>query len=322
MGYANVILRRIKDMRQARRIAGPDGMPTHRSSVKTLPANDRGRDFVVGDIHGAFALLQETLELVDFDESNDRLISVGDLIDRGPYSLSVQEYLDKPYFHAIRGNHEDFFCEVDIPNLRGLARIDYNGLQWISQLTDHQITALQERLAQLPTAMELPSAIGSVGFVHADVPKHMTWQAFTAAITAGCESTITVALSGRKRIEDSDTSGVLGVDRVFVGHTVCWDGPERLGNVFAVDTGATYAEADPNDRQRRPRGFMTIADVTADCALLTQTYREPSLPHSTANQPPRKVHALRIAYDQVQEASDHLTWPEFIEDDSNQLTCQ
>lgn len=55
--------------------------------VLSLPENQNGRDFVVGDIHGHFAMLNELMEVVAFDRNVDRLFAVGDLIDRGPNSV-------------------------------------------------------------------------------------------------------------------------------------------------------------------------------------------------------------------------------------------
>ena len=65
-----------------------DGMPTPEVSagaaVARFEENATGRDFVVGDLHGMFSHLEALLNEVAFDESADRLFSVGDLIDRGP----------------------------------------------------------------------------------------------------------------------------------------------------------------------------------------------------------------------------------------------
>ena len=49
-----------------------------------LPENTQGRDFLIGDLHGYYQALMQALEEVAFDPDTDRLISVGDLIDRGP----------------------------------------------------------------------------------------------------------------------------------------------------------------------------------------------------------------------------------------------
>jgi serine/threonine protein phosphatase 1 len=89
--------------------------------------------------------------------------------------------------------------------------------------------------------------------------------------------TFQVALEGRKRLEKADMSGVRGVGRVFVGHTVQNDGPKQFGNVYAVDTGAVFnlikgqeqcgltmvnmafrTEALVNVASRGPQNVMTI----------------------------------------------------------------
>lgn len=74
--------------------------------VKRLPANVDGRDFIVGDLHGMMALLDALLRQVQFNPAVDRLLSVGDLVDRGRSSHRVVELMTKPWFHAVRGNHE------------------------------------------------------------------------------------------------------------------------------------------------------------------------------------------------------------------------
>ena len=56
------------------------------SRTRRFERNARGRDFVVGDVHGHFDTLERLLEAVDFDASADRLFSVGDLVNRGPAS--------------------------------------------------------------------------------------------------------------------------------------------------------------------------------------------------------------------------------------------
>ncbi len=72
----------------------------------TLPANSAGRDLIVGDLHGHRALFELELERIAFDPSRDRVLSVGDLIDRGPDSLETLALIDEPWFHAVLGNHE------------------------------------------------------------------------------------------------------------------------------------------------------------------------------------------------------------------------
>lgn len=96
--------------------------------VRALPANRQGRDFVVGDLHGCFSLLDRLLDHVRFDPACDRLFSVGDLVDRGPDSLRCIEYLDMPWFHAVKGNHETMLLEFFEPYLASGTMDDWNKL--------------------------------------------------------------------------------------------------------------------------------------------------------------------------------------------------
>ena len=65
------------------------------------------RTFVCGDVHGEYEKLKKALELVNFDFENDNLISLGDIVDRGPDSYACIELLLKiKNLIAIRGNHD------------------------------------------------------------------------------------------------------------------------------------------------------------------------------------------------------------------------
>jgi predicted phosphodiesterase len=64
------------------------------------------RTIVVGDIHGCYDELEDMLSEVRF-EASDRLISVGDLITKGPKSREVLErFMSDPQFSAVMGNHD------------------------------------------------------------------------------------------------------------------------------------------------------------------------------------------------------------------------
>lgn len=80
--------------------------------IKYFARNVQGRDFVVGDIHGAFDLVLRAMEQAKFDPAIDRLFSVGDLIDRGNGSHRCVKLLAQPYVHVVRGNHEDMLIDL------------------------------------------------------------------------------------------------------------------------------------------------------------------------------------------------------------------
>ena len=73
------------------------------------------RTLVTADIHGYARPFRELLERVEFS-MDDRLIILGDLIDRGPDSRGVLEYvydLDQKGYHitCLMGNHEQMLLD-------------------------------------------------------------------------------------------------------------------------------------------------------------------------------------------------------------------
>lgn len=64
--------------------------------------------FVIGDIHGNFKGLKQCLERSGFDYENDHLITLGDIVDRGPESYEcIEELLKIKNRIDIKGNHDD-----------------------------------------------------------------------------------------------------------------------------------------------------------------------------------------------------------------------
>ncbi len=65
--------------------------------------------FIVGDVHGCYLEFLELLKKVNYHKSSHRLILVGDIINRGPHSLKMLEWVKKKNVEIVRGNHEDAF---------------------------------------------------------------------------------------------------------------------------------------------------------------------------------------------------------------------
>lgn len=209
-------------------------------AVSRYTLNNEGRDFIVGDIHGMFSHLRHLLQEVHFKPGCDRLFSVGDLIDRGPESSEALDWLALSWFHACRGNHEQFAIDsVDPEQLDGWVR--YNGGEWWLDLNPADQERFREIFARLPMAMEIETNSGNVGIVHADVPVGFTWEQFTALLEAGNPDAEFYALWSRGRIQGvAGTVPIEGhVERVYCGHTPT-RGTVSLGNVYFIDTGAAY----------------------------------------------------------------------------------
>ena len=217
--------------------------------------NRRGRDFVVGDVHGMFPHLRTLLGEVDFDRDRDRLFSVGDLIDRGPESHRALEWIDQPWFHACRGNHEQMAIDSLDPAQRRLW-IGSNGGEWWLDLAPSQQARFRCAFARLPLALEIETRSGTVGVVHADVPIHLGWDEFMERLHEGDPDALFCALWSRERL------GGLGwevpvagsVDRIYCGHTPV-RAPLRSGNVYHIDTGAVYV------RRGFPEARLTLVEI-------------------------------------------------------------
>ncbi len=64
------------------------------------------RTIVVGDVHGCLEELDELLRMVELRAGFDRLVFVGDLLDRGPDSVGVVRRARELGARSVLGNHE------------------------------------------------------------------------------------------------------------------------------------------------------------------------------------------------------------------------
>ena len=63
--------------------------------------------FVVGDVHGCFAQFLRLLDKINFNESEDKIILTGDLVNRGTESLAMINYcMANPNIQTVLGNHD------------------------------------------------------------------------------------------------------------------------------------------------------------------------------------------------------------------------
>lgn len=64
------------------------------------------RQIIIGDVHGCLSELIELIEQLEVT-NKDRLVFLGDLIDRGPHSVETVRYVRELECEAIMGNHEE-----------------------------------------------------------------------------------------------------------------------------------------------------------------------------------------------------------------------
>lgn len=211
-----------------------------------------GRDLIVGDIHGHFTKLQAALDAIRFDPERDRLFSVGDLVDRGPESDVATDWLEKPWFRAVAGNHEDYAIRWPNGNMDPRMYTAHGGGWNVSNPPEEQ-RRLADAFAALPIGIELDTTAGKVGIVHADCPLN-DWDEFCRRLEDPAtpkrdrEALVDAAQWSRTRAEKLFDGDVRGVVALVVGH----DPKPRmttLGNVIYIDT---YAWRD---------GHFTILDA-------------------------------------------------------------
>lgn len=90
------------------------------------------RTIIIGDVHGCFQEMTDLMEKVGFDRHLDRLISLGDLMDRGEQSYEVFDFFRSLKREMgerciiIRGNHEQMMLDAAV-NPSALGRWNRNG---------------------------------------------------------------------------------------------------------------------------------------------------------------------------------------------------
>lgn len=69
------------------------------------------KTLIVGDTHGCFNEFQALLKKAKYQQQNTRLILLGDMINRGPDSLKMLEWVKTKGLESVRGNHEQAFID-------------------------------------------------------------------------------------------------------------------------------------------------------------------------------------------------------------------
>lgn len=111
------------------------------------------RTIFIGDIHGCLEEFNELLEKISYTPGEDRVILLGDLIDRGPDPVGVVQRARELNLECVMGNHEHKF--VKWFRSQG-TRVDvYDRRDFYSKFEDQDVTYIQD----MPLYIELPDVI-------------------------------------------------------------------------------------------------------------------------------------------------------------------
>lgn len=212
---------------------------------KTIEAKPNQRVFVVTDVHGHFNELNNGLQKLNYNDREDLLISLGDLIDRGPESMKTLNMFmcDKTGLkHSLIGNHEKFIVDKDFDNHL------YNGGGWLL----NELPELTDRVAlgrliesKFSYCMTLKTGHKTYGLVHAAVPLEFeSWNDFVEAIDHS-KTLQTESVWQREFVEYSGSKYynqqfVSSVDFTIHGHTPVMEKELIVANRIHIDLGLAY----------------------------------------------------------------------------------
>jgi serine/threonine protein phosphatase 1 len=205
------------------------------------------RRIIIGDVHGHYDTLISLLDAIA-PKSDDRIYFLGDLIDRGPQSAQVVDFVYKNKYPCLLGNHEQMLLDAV-----GNGQISSNLLQaWLysggyATLVSYNNNIPQEHIdwmKKLPIYLDL----GDIWLVHAGLHPQMPLD------TQSSEQFCWI------RDEFHSMSQPYFADKLIItGHTITFTFPGvQPGQLVAgagwldIDTGAYHQNS----------GWLTALDVT------------------------------------------------------------
>ena len=237
-----------------------------KNNILVLNIPDDKNLYFVGDIHGQYDLYKRTLNEYGISD-NDVVISVGDLIDRGPKTAATLfEFLFDENRYAIIGNHEAMCLYAPSDKEWRNIWMNNGGKEFLDEVGSTGVNFFRDYIAQLPLVIEVNHRGKKIGVVHAAVPlRHTNWTDFCTEVQTGSQqimddihwSTDTFRYCRSNNVPMAPR--IQDVDYVFSGHTAIND-PLVYGNRIWIDsmfnTGElTIAYLDGNNFRfkRRPR---------------------------------------------------------------------
>jgi serine/threonine protein phosphatase 1 len=221
--------------------------------------------YAIGDVHGRRDLLEALLAAIDDEsgDSNDRIVFLGDIIDRGPESrqcldLVVQTLETRPGSRLILGNHEEFmlaFLDAATPDDRQAA-----ARRWLPN--GGAETLRSYGFAQTGPLDDIAGSLAAGFPAHIAALRNAGWMVETGGyvlVHGGIDPDLPLAAQDpvtTRWIRDRFLKFHGRLEKTVVhGHTMTESSlPELHGNRIALDTGAVRS------------GHLTCAVLDGDAA--------------------------------------------------------
>ncbi|MGB7443256.1 MAG: metallophosphoesterase family protein [Coleofasciculaceae cyanobacterium] len=217
------------------------------------------RRIVIGDVHGHYDSLITLLDAVA-PNGDDMIYFLGDLIDRGPQSCQVVEFVKRSPYQCLLGNHEQMLLEIydggEISRPALQAWLYSGGSSTLKSYGKDGV--LQEHLdwmRKLPTYLDL----GDTWLVHAGVHPRLSIEKQTTEQFCWIRD----EFHGMRKPYFSDKL-------IITGHTITFTLPGVLPGKIAqgqgwldIETGAYHPKS----------GWMTALDITNSLVYQVNVFR-------------------------------------------------
>jgi serine/threonine protein phosphatase 1 len=194
------------------------------------------RTLIIGDIHGCYDEMQALLDKAAL-ASDDHIIAIGDLVNRGPQNAAVLNFFRQPgspHIRSLQGNHE--YRHVRIRRGESDPTLSVLLTRW--ELGDDYNGAVTY-MESLPAYLELPDALLIHGYYEPGVPlENQRWEML---VGTGRTETYLMQTYDRPWYELYD-----GEKPLVVGHRD-WRGDMtpliHRERVYGIDTRCVYGGA-------------------------------------------------------------------------------
>ncbi len=215
------------------------------------------RRIIIGDVHGHYDTLIALMESIS-PNSEDKVYFLGDLIDRGPKSAQVVDFVIKNQYDCLLGNHEEML--LDVVGSGNVSVDFYQG--WLYSGGSATVASYDSKIPQehidwmqsLPLYLDL----GDIWLVHAGV-------APTIPLSEQTSEQLCWIRDEFHRISEPYFADKL----IITGHTITFTlpgiqpGQIALGNGWlGIETGAYHHNS----------GWLTALDITSNKVYQANTY--------------------------------------------------
>lgn len=202
------------------------------------------RKMVLGDIHGELEKLESVFHASSFDFTNDLLIQIGDICDRGSSSYEVVELLKKcNKLILIEGNHDQWLKNFIKSGKRAMDDLwmQQGGMTTLESYAKH---GLKPTVHEAFYAKQVPYYIDENNncFVHGGFNRHYTIASQDMEELAWDRDLVQEMMitSPGEKLQTADN-----FNHVYIGHTptIYWNESKPIvrAGITNIDTGAGKA---------------------------------------------------------------------------------